>query len=1320
MAYEDEDSAQSEQVEAPPSQGSDQSSQSGEGEWVRDPIQAPPPEEAQPQAQAQDQGEWVRDPIQAPPPAQDEWTRDPNQRPPAAQEEKTEPESQFAAGVRSVAHSVIPSVAGAVGVGVGGVLGNLPGALIGGMAFGGAAHQAQEWLLKNLFGYDDSKIQAANREAHPWTTGAAEVAGALPAFGVTAAPMVASRLANAVITGAIDYAAGGDLQHAAGAALGGAALGNPTTLGKAAIEGGENVGKKISSLLATGKATQEEAGNILSARGATIDGAGTKPEGAGDYPPGNPADAPKPGAEVEKADVKTPGINTPGGYGGRTAAAPIEDVAIGNPGSKPTESNREGGKAALPEGTDATIESGRAPAPLGTLNPDIEAVMRPKSEEPAAPRQQAEQEQPGAPRAAAAERPAETVKSDPLVESLKQEQAKRAADAENPPSEFDQAAQKAVEAGKKYGTLGRQARQQDEAPARGGPPREPPPPTEPPEPGPKDARLNKPPLLESAPNSIGAHFRRIFAPEWMSPASDVAGGALRKGQGVMQGLNDKWTAALEKHYPAIEKLDKFGMDALTDKIEGGNSPRFKGWNMPEGLDAAITDIKAMNKEYKDAIAKHADDPDAVKAWNEEHLPHLYKNAEEIQDTMRSGGSGIRGSGGSLNARKFETYEQAKQEAGHERAHDNPLDALAAYRTELGKHIALRDAIQEMREGGHLKYGMPDKRVGASGQEGNLGSGTKHPDWAPVPGLTSQGRVAYMPRDAATVFNNHLSQGLRENPLTRVPFNFAKESFNKLTQVELGVINGFHFFVTGNEASISNMSRGISELSKGFIKDAAKSIGTAPFAAIMNYGKGLRMMSAITGDTPALFGSKTLGSKMMGENTPLMRGKITEQERMMVKAAQEAGVMPLGRSYAPDVNMSKAESFVKSYTRGSLGRELVEMGNRIKDNPLKLPAEVWDGVIGRALQTMSGPLFGHYIPALKFGGLMENARSAVKTGGWDLRTPQGHEQLVRFMRKESNAMDVRLGEMNANNAFMHKGLQDAGYVTLRSFSWAKGTATSLGGGAGGVLKAIGGGLLKGDIKGIGEKLVNKLDMNHKDYDPNLSYAIAFPFGIALMGAMYQFIKTGEMPKSPKDLYLPRSGGIIPGVGGKGDVEERARLPGYHKEILGAMHDPAQELYNKLNVGIHTGIEEFTNKDWKGQPIVRPDATVGENITDRAKFAADKLKPLFIKGVTAVPPEGSKVGTVERGLGLKQTSKQDMDPEAAQKGADARYKKAWDSSKNQEYKEQHGGRENMPKAELRKTYGTAGAPPEELTRPSTLKRAPANSEWIRDPIQRPPPQ
>ena len=1386
---------------------------------MRDPIQGPPQETAQ----AQDQGEWKRDPIQGPPPPEQTQQTKPGGEP--------EGEGALATGVRHAAEAVIPGLAGAAGwipgaaagatigsaiPGIGTAVGGVVGGLITSFVAGGGAALAQDWLKKKL-GFDDSETLAQGAKEHPIASGVGTVGGLMASFTPGGAGALAARVlrggmvagdagqlvargANAAIGGAIDLAQTGDPVHAAAVGATSTLLGGPTAAGKAVMGASEQLtaklglggapGEKLTSTLARSMSESPKSAEAEAnpATGATVDGAATE--------------IPKPDPAAEKAAVQTSGLSTPGGRG-QAAAPPLKDgIATGETQNTPT---RDGGNKGIyaKDAIPGEEGGGTTPAPLGTLNPDIEAVLRPKAEPPPeaparpaeaapaerpvqqaqqeqptapqpertpenirqrirqieydrrlsrvgdepypphgelsalrqelknleGPRQQAQQEQGGepAPRAAAVDRTMD------LIKSLKDESAARAAAKENPPSEFDAAATRAVEAAQKspYKNTGKQARQQDE-PVTRGPPREPPggPPAEPPEPGPKDARLNKPPLLESKGGGMFNSLRRTFAPEFMSPASEKAGEALRRGQGVMEGLNKEWTHKLEKHFPAMEKLIKNGdMQAFTDKIEGGN--HFPEYTIPKELEGAASDIKGMFKAYKEKAAEISKDPEAVRAWNDNFVTHIYKD-EPKSFWDRVGGGGVRGSGGSLKARKYETYAQAKEDAGHEPRHPNILNTAEAYRTELGKHIATEMAKQEMRAGGHLKYAMPEPNVGASGQLSSLKEGNRiHEGWEPVENMSMGGRQAYMPRDAANVFNNHLSPGLKGNKYIAPFYEAWREASNRFTGMELGLFNGFHFFVTGGESVLSNQSRGVSELGKsakyavqGNLKDAGielsaagKSLLTAPAAPIANYHAGRRFMAIAEGN-----------DKPWSVFSPLKRFKQpTETEKLMVKASQDAGIMPHGRSYAPDENLSKMGTYFQSYMRGQFGREMSELVQRVKDNPFKgVPVETWNA-IGRGMQSMSEPLFGHYIPALKYGTMMKDLESFMRQSKVDLRTPQGMDKATAFLRKQGNAMDVRIGEANAQNMFMNKSIQQAGYGLLRSFSWARGTGIAILGGPGGVAKTLAEGVKNKDMGAAMQKLANKLDMTHKDYDPNLTYSIAFPFGTAMIGTAYQLIKTSlagdpKFPSSFKDLYLPRTGGMIPGAGGKGDVEERVPLPGYHKEIRGAIHDPVAEVMNKRNALITTLGEQATGMDWKNQPIVRPDATLGENLTDRAKHIQNKLlNPLMLKNVTATPPEGSNISTTERVLGLKQAGKAYLDPEKSDQGAAARYKKAWDSSKNTEWKEQHGGRENIPKAELRKTYGSAGAPPEELTRPSTLRRtpAPAAGGWVRDPIQGPAP-
>jgi hypothetical protein len=59
---------------------------------------------------------------------------------------------------------------------------------------------------------------------------------------------------------------------------------------------------------------------------------------------------------------------------------------------------------------------------------------------------------------------------------------------------------------------------------------------------------------------------------------------------------------------------------------------------------------------------------------------------------------------------------------------------------------------------------------------------------------------------------------------------------------------------------------------------------------------------------------------------------------------------------------------------------------------------------------------------------------------------------------------------------------------------------------------------------------------------------FPLTVAMIGSTIKYLLTGEWPKDWKDAFVPRIGGLVPGVGGKGQVEERVRIRGYHKDFI----------------------------------------------------------------------------------------------------------------------------------------------------------------------------
>ena len=98
--------------------------------------------------------------------------------------------------------------------------------------------------------------------------------------------------------------------------------------------------------------------------------------------------------------------------------------------------------------------------------------------------------------------------------------------------------------------------------------------------------------------------------------------------------------------------------------------------------------------------------------------------------------------------------------------------------------------------------------------------------------------------------------------------------------------------------------------------------------------------------------------------------------------------------------------------------------------------------------------------------------------------------------------------------------------------------------------------------------NRFSMAHPEYDPRIAYTLALPFVVATTSAIYQFLKTGEAPEDVRDLYAPKTGGTIPGLGGKGEVKEHVLMPGFHKDVYGWLAHPLREAYAKSSGAVST--------------------------------------------------------------------------------------------------------------------------------------------------------
>ena len=108
-------------------------------------------------------------------------------------------------------------------------------------------------------------------------------------------------------------------------------------------------------------------------------------------------------------------------------------------------------------------------------------------------------------------------------------------------------------------------------------------------------------------------------------------------------------------------------------------------------------------------------------------------------------------------------------------------------------------------------------------------------------------------------------------------------------------------------------------------------------------------------------------------------------------------------------------------------------------------------------------------------------------------------------------------------------------SVRSVGWNTGTIREIVGGAADIRKAV----PSREAPTPG----GKPNWKSPDVSTRLSYIIALPIVVVMIGALVNYLYTGESPKDFKDVYAPRTGRFVNGR------PERVWMPSYMKDIIG---------------------------------------------------------------------------------------------------------------------------------------------------------------------------
>jgi hypothetical protein len=1072
------------------------------------------------------------------------------------------------------------------------------------------ARAAQDTGAK-LLGFGDDQQMAADDAANPKSAVVGDILSAAPFLGPGAAP-AAVRAGGALFGAGMEafnqWKSGEDFDPArlAIAGAGGAFLTTPTRAGEA-------IGSRAAAAIGRpdlwhGPAAGESKGT------------------ATEQP------SPKAGTPVEPgAAAATPEATAPAGD--RTGP---EDLGKEAP---PASAVQQGG------GTEGLVPDPALDAAIrAKMEPEGEAAAPPPGQEPAAPAIPSvaaeQQAQPATPREAIAQRaPGETVGEAMRRQVLERGRSGRPIETEPLPIGTEPAI---LEKGLERATG---PRPEAEPAPPGPPPGAGAPPPKPPTVGQaaaagagKTPPPGAPPSMPKNRSNLSNLWRsmKLLVGSDIGPYGRVAEHVIRGSYGEAQRLFEQSINLLNPHQETISAMSAADRAAMNNKIEGGD--RFPDWQPTPEQQHAMDDVKKAMDLWKGKLQGlgRTEEMNFV----ENYLTHMYSNPEAETRQFFSQ-FGKRGGAGSTKARTHATYEDAK-DAGLTPISDNPIELATRYGLSMKQFIAANDVLERGVKTGVVGYFTPGKMVGATGSPEPHQVGGPPPGWKKL-NAPSKGPFleAYAPEDFADKYNAFYSQGLRG---AHAPIYDALRSANAgWTMMELG-LNAYHFFTMANEAIISDVKRGLDQFFTGQFKEGAKTIAGAPLAPGTRYIEGKR------------FQREYLDPNSTNPIASIMA---------------EANARPVGRGHAYDIlgsagdeNISRG-SFIKNFDKDKINSQLKQAWDDVKDDwgladTVGKQAMFPFKQASRVLQTVGAPLFDKYIPALKAGAMhAQMADWLAANPHIDINTPAGRQAAVEMAMKISDSVDNAFGEMVHDNLFMNQALRHAAMVAMRSFSWSIGAMRQIGGGTYAAGKAAALSLKTGE---------NRFSMAHPEFDPRISYAIAFPFVVATISAIYQGLRAGEAPQDWRDLYAPRTGGTVPGLGGKGQVPEHALMPGFQKDVYGWLSHPLREAYAKLGGLPTTAIEHITNRDWRGDPIAQRGASPIDQFQQHMAHLFSKLGPIGARAIAKGQPATSGITPVETALGFRAPGVDIQDPQRLEKWMAASAKKEWKGKERHDKTEQ----------------------------------------------------
>ena len=256
-----------------------------------------------------------------------------------------------------------------------------------------------------------------------------------------------------------------------------------------------------------------------------------------------------------------------------------------------------------------------------------------------------------------------------------------------------------------------------------------------------------------------------------------------------------------------------------------------------------------------------------------------------------------------------------------------------------------------------------------------------------------------------------------------------------------------------------------------------------------------------------------------------------------------------------------------------------------------------------LEQISRPMMENLIPRLKLGVFHGMAADAIERLG----PGAGVDQVRKEMAPIWDSVDNRMGQVVYDNLFWNRTMKDLSHLMVRSVGWNLGTIREIGGGAL---------ALKNPMRWRDPAVLHKV-----------AYTLALPLISGMIGALYQYARTGKGPEELKDYFFP-----------KRDNGQRVAMPTDVKDVYHYATDPVRTLENKTSPLVNSVMNMLHNRDYYDRPIRNADDPFMKQLQQEADFAGRQFLPFTLQ-----PRAGKKQAVesthdqVERFLGVTPASK-----------------------------------------------------------------------------------